>query len=684
MIHLYKKIQPFFFLICLLIADVAFAQQQQERRSITLTVGGCSFEMLYVAGGTYMRGFDADNDSYVVSAFARASYSGTNSTNALGEGVHFLDETPRHRVDLYSFYMGRYEVTQRLWTTVMGYNPSNFVGEDLPVEQVSYDEVQEFIRRLNEYTGMTFRLPTEAEWEYAARGGRESKGYTCPGGEDSLKIGWSMINSDHRTHLVGSLIPNELGLYDMSGNVWEWCSDWYDTLAYMWVYTEHSGRPDHVNTNEKLRTWYQYNRDKISGSWSVNQAHFDPRGPDTGIYRVGRGGSWADEPKFLRSAYRNCWVPERKLSNLGFRLALSSVNDSSLMWMPNQYIIDSIVDGKAYGSTTTAVLEHLQQGLLEGIFSVSPDRHIRFSKGNLQYNATSNLWRFADRQYDRIGEGNINYSKKYVGWIDLFAWGTSGYRNKMPYYFSANPKFYGSGKKNIDGTSYDWGIYNRISNGGDREGMWRTLSVYEWDYLLTKRPNAWLLRTQGSIDGVHGIILLPDNWLERGFDTLDYTKVYFFASDQWNVMERAGAVFLPSAGTCHMARYVLGVESGGGGLPIEGVEISFGKLRPQTHEPVNDLSPIFRRDPGSGLPSLAEMEFFMKRSYREPQEDDHQLGYYWTTIHHDERSAFGLTFAVGMHAHILPLERLTRCSVRLVQDVEQPTKATKKGRRRVF
>jgi hypothetical protein len=207
--------------------------------------------------------------------------------------------------------------------------------------------------------------------------------------------------------------------------------------------------------------------------------------------------------------------------------------------------------------------------------------------------------------------------------------------------------------------------------------MWRTLSVFEWNYLLTQRANAWLLRTQGTVGGVDGIILLPDDWLERGFDTFDLAKVYFFEPNQWAVMERAGAVFLPSAGTCHMARYVLGLESGGAGLPIEGVEISFGSLRPMTHEKVSEPA----KNSGGDPLTIAEQEFQMKRSYREPQQDEHQLGYYWTTVQHDERSAFALTFAVGVHAHILPLERLTRCSVRLVQDEVQQQPKSKKGRR---
>jgi ABC-type Na+ efflux pump permease subunit len=126
-----------------------------------------------------------------------------------------------------------------------------------------------------------------------------------------------------------------------------------------------------------------------------------------------------------------------------------------------------------------------------------------------------------------------------------------------------------------------------------------------------------------------------------------------------------------------MARYVLGLESGGTGLPIEGVEISFGSLRPMTHEKVSEPTWNSGGDPLT----IAEQEFQMKRSYREPQQDEHQLGYYWTTVQHDERSAFALTFAVGVHAHILPLDRLTRCSVRLVQDEVQQQPKSKKGRR---
>ena len=133
-----------------------------------------------------------------------------------------------------SFYIGKYEVTQAQWKAVMGENPSFFKGDNLPVENVSWDEVQEFFARLNARTGRNYRLPTEAEWEFAASGGNAlpfcPKGCAYSGSNNLDFVGWYELNSNERTHQVGTKMPNELGIYDMSGNVWEWCSDWYDSL----------------------------------------------------------------------------------------------------------------------------------------------------------------------------------------------------------------------------------------------------------------------------------------------------------------------------------------------------------------------------------------------------------------------------------------------------------------------
>jgi len=198
------------------------------------------------------------------------------------------DEKPVHEVCVDGFYMGMYEVTQAQWEKITGFNPSRFRGADRPVETVSWNDVQYFIQELNEKTGKTFRLPTDAEWEYAARGGKKSRGYKNAGSNDVGEVAWSRDNSGNQTHPVGHKMPNELGLYDMSGNVWEWVQDWYD------------------------------------GGYYANSPKDNPRGPGSGANRVLRGGSWSYNPKYVRSANRNYNDPGNRGYPLGFRLALSS------------------------------------------------------------------------------------------------------------------------------------------------------------------------------------------------------------------------------------------------------------------------------------------------------------------------------------------------------------------------
>ena len=139
---------------------------------------------------------------------------------------------PVHSVTLSSYSIGQTEVTQALWKAVMGSNPSNWEGDNLPVEMVSWKDCQKFITKLNRLTGQKFRLPTEAEWEYAARGGKLSKGYKYSGSNTLGDVAWHEENSDGKTHPVATKQPNELGLYDMSGNVYEWCQDWYNSSYY--------------------------------------------------------------------------------------------------------------------------------------------------------------------------------------------------------------------------------------------------------------------------------------------------------------------------------------------------------------------------------------------------------------------------------------------------------------------
>ena len=197
------------------------------------------------------------------------------------------DEKPAHQVTLTNdYYIGKYEVTQALWQAVMNSNPSYFKGDNLPVEQVSWNDCQEFISKLNSITGKTFRLPTEAEWEYAARGGKKSRGYQYSGGNNLSDVAWYYKdNSDSKTHAVGSKQANELGIYDMSGNVWEWCQDW--------------------------KGFY-------SSSSQVN-----PTGANSGSHRVIRGGSWIHAARNCRSSFRSNFTPDSRNDYLGFRLVLS-------------------------------------------------------------------------------------------------------------------------------------------------------------------------------------------------------------------------------------------------------------------------------------------------------------------------------------------------------------------------
>ena len=195
-------------------------------------------------------------------------------------------EKPTHQVTLTNdYYIGKYEVTQALWQAVMGNNPSYFKGDNLPVEQVSWDDCQEFISKLNSITSKKFRLPTEAEWEYASRGGKKSRGYQYSGSNNISDVAWYDSNSGNKTHTVGSKQANELGIYDMSGNVLEWCQDWY-------------------------------------GNYS-SSSQTNPTGANSGSDRVFRGGSWSSTAWYCRSSYRYRSTPDGRYYDLGLRLVLS-------------------------------------------------------------------------------------------------------------------------------------------------------------------------------------------------------------------------------------------------------------------------------------------------------------------------------------------------------------------------
>ena len=228
----------------------------------TITVDGVTFTMVGVQGGTFTMGATDEQ--------------GSDAWNV---------EKPAHSVSLSSFYIGQTEVTQELWEAVMGSNPSKFKGAKRPVEQVSWNDCQEFIRKLNAKTGKKFRFPTEAEWEYAARGGNRSKRYKYSGSNKIGDVAW-YGNSGHMTHDVATRRANELGIYDMSGNVWEWCNDWY---------------------------WSDYYKIYPSNN---------PQGPTLGSDRVLRGGGWGSAARGCRVSCRSLSSPGYRYSSLGLRLAL--------------------------------------------------------------------------------------------------------------------------------------------------------------------------------------------------------------------------------------------------------------------------------------------------------------------------------------------------------------------------
>ena len=220
-----------------------------------------SFDLIHIEGGTFLMG--EDNGEYD-------------------------DESPAHEVNVKDFYMGKFQVTQNIWEWVMNNNPSGFKGELKPVDSVSWLDGKEFIQKLNDITGKAFRFPTEAEWEYAARGGLYRQGFIYSGSDKLSQVAWNKSNSNNETHEAGLLLPNELGLYDMSGNVWEWCEDdWHEN---------YKGAP-------------------VDGSAWVNS-------PERGAGRVLRGGSYFDGAVYCRPAIRDRNSPDGRGGSNGFRLVL--------------------------------------------------------------------------------------------------------------------------------------------------------------------------------------------------------------------------------------------------------------------------------------------------------------------------------------------------------------------------
>ena len=512
--------------------------EMKLEQTATFKVNNVSFVMKLVPGGEFMMG----------------------GTDRHAEGK----EKPAHKVAISPFFIGETEVTQELWNAVMNENPSKFKGNSLPVETVTWENCQEFVYKLSKLTNREFRLPTEAEWEYAARGGTKTSLYN--GEEINIKgqcnapnldnLGWYSGNCgrDFTTakgcdvskgidisqwegkqypdrvggsHPVKQKQPNAYGLYDMLGNVMEWCNDWYGSYE---------------STPQK-----------------------NPKGPKTGTERVNRGGSWYRDAEEVRVSSRNKFAPNGYTPEIGLRLALSINHIEETT---------EVVDPAEEGNAAIKKMSSAPVGALEGKFSVSETQQVYFSQGNLQYQPSNNKWVFASEQYEYIGEDNKNVSRDYNGWIDLFSWGASGYEHGavcyQPYnvgvirvgasYYPDTKNYYAYGKpksnlNDQDGKA-DWG-YNPIVNGGSKENFgWRTLTKDELAYVFEQRKTKSGIRyAKALVNGVRGVILLPDDW-ERSYYKLKKTNkanADFIENrlneSQWDVVESHGAVFLPAAGT---------------------------------------------------------------------------------------------------------------------------------------
>ena len=322
--------------------------------TVTFTVNGVTFTMVIVEGGTFTMGAsDDDPEAYD-------------------------NEKPAHQVTLSSYCIGQTEVTQELWQAVMGSNPSDFHSDpQRPVERVSWHDCQTFVNKLNELTGMAFRLPTEAEWEYAARGGNRSKGYKYAGSNDLNEVAWYTLNSSDGTKPVATKAPNELGIYDMSGNVWELCQDLYG------IYT--------------------------------SDAQTNPTGPTVGSRRVERGGSWYEyQAVNFRVLHRYLDYPSYTGGHLGLRLALYLNPPGTETFTVNGVTFTMVtVEGGTFTMGATA-----EQGNDAG-GEEYPTHQVTLSSYSIgQTEVTQELWQAVMGSNPSYSQGDLQHPVEQVSWED--------------------------------------------------------------------------------------------------------------------------------------------------------------------------------------------------------------------------------------------------------------------------
>lgn len=512
------------------------------------TVNGIPFEMVFVKGGSF--GFS--DDSY---------------------------KHDKYPAVLSDYYIGRYEITVKQFKEFVketGYIPEaekwegekhpikDALGDNYPVANVSWDDAKAFCDWMSSKTGCLFRLPTEAEWEYAAIGGNKSKGYNYSGSNNISDVAWYKDNSDGHAHLVGTKAPNELGIYDMSGNVKEWCNSWYGG-------------------------WQSYSDSRIN-FW----------GPANGTEKIARGTKYDDETKYniIADEYFRQKDKTFFLPTLGFRIACKLPNpdakEGSMTIITDPESAFVTIDGKLCGATpykwegkpenyaikiSKPSYEEFEQTVelklgnsdplivimpriespqkSPASFSIDKNTKVKFAKGNLQYQASTKTWRFAENQWDYVGTAkkdkngnkggtikgsdNRNISPTYDGWIDLFAWGTGDDALRKPLLETTQKDF------------HDWGE-NTITNGEGKE--WFTLSYDDWKYIIeTRETQSGIRFAMAKVNGVNGLIILPDDWdakvykLSRTNDNkAGFSDNKISVEDWTNKLEPAGAVFLPAAG----------------------------------------------------------------------------------------------------------------------------------------
>lgn len=270
-------------LITLTLLCIIGNQAAAQIETFTLAEG-VTLEMVLVEGGSFMMGSSDGN----------------------------RDNRPEHRVQLDDFHIGKFELTQDQWVALMGSNPSRIPCGRCPVNDMSWEQLQEFLNKLSERTGRKFRLPTEAEWEYAAQGGKQTQGFLYSGSNDLAEVAWLNFNGGDQQHEVGQLKPNELGLYDMNGNAWELCEDWYDPK----IYNRKTGLYDmDGNAVELYEDWY-------APKFYTGDPPKNPVNTTPAKYRVSRGGSWMSPSKYCFRWARNNDHPHHRRGNGGFRVVM--------------------------------------------------------------------------------------------------------------------------------------------------------------------------------------------------------------------------------------------------------------------------------------------------------------------------------------------------------------------------